>query len=50
MGVYPLNVRRYDLLLKPNKAETLVFGCQCSDHKIERSDEVMKKISVSLTH
>ena len=50
MGVYPFNVRRYAMLLRPNKAETVVFGCQSPGYKIVRSDDSKQNFSVWLPH
>ena len=50
LGVYPLKARRYAVLLRLDKAETVVFGCQCPGHKIMRSDHSMQNFSVSFSH
>ena len=38
------------MLLRPNKAQIVVFGCQCPVHKIVRSDYLMQNFSGSLPH
>ena len=37
------------MLLRPNKVETVVFGCQCTGHEIMQGDDlILKNCSVSL--
>ena len=50
MGVYPFVVRRDATLLRPNKAETVCFGCQCPGYKIVRSDDLKQNFIVWLPH
>ena len=38
------------MVLRPNKAETVVFGCQRSGHKIVWSDYVMQNVGVSFSY
>ena len=44
----PLKARWDAILLRPNKAETIVFGCQ--GHEIVWSDYVMQNVNVSFPH
>lgn len=47
MGVNPLKAWQYTVVLRLDKVETIVFGCQCPGHKIVRSDYLMQNFSVS---
>ena len=38
------------MLLRPNKAETVVFNCHPLGHKIVWSDYVMQNVGVSFSH
>ena len=46
----PLKARWDAILLRPNKAETVVFGCQYPGHEIVWSDYVMQNVSISFPH
>ena len=42
LGVYPLKARRHAMLLRLDKVETVVFGCQSPGYKIIRSEYLMQ--------
>ena len=51
MGVHSLKVRRY-AMLRPSKAETALFGCQCLGDKFVRMRPMMATLQegVSACH
>ena len=41
MGFLSLKVLWYAVLIRPYKAETVIFGCQCPGHEIVQEDDLI---------